>query len=42
VYWGFAQAGLAELARAAGFEQSEAISEVEVDGHPRVLARLTA
>jgi tRNA (mo5U34)-methyltransferase len=42
VYWGFAQAGLAELARAAGFERSEAISDVEVDGHPRVLARLSA
>jgi tRNA (mo5U34)-methyltransferase len=42
VYWGFAQAGLAQLARAAGFARAEAISEVEVDGHPRVLARLTA
>jgi tRNA (mo5U34)-methyltransferase len=42
VYWGFAQAALAQLARAAGFEHTEAISEVEVAGHPRVMARLTA
>jgi tRNA (mo5U34)-methyltransferase len=42
VYWGFAQAALAGLAHAAGFESAEAIAEIEVDGHPRVLAGLTA
>jgi tRNA (mo5U34)-methyltransferase len=42
VYWGFAQAALARLAGAAGFERAEAVLDVEVDGHPRVMARLTA
>jgi tRNA (mo5U34)-methyltransferase len=42
VYWGFGQTGIARLARDAGFERTEALDEVVVDGHPRVLARLIA
>ena len=42
VYWGFTPAGLRELAVDAGYQRTEAISEVEVDGHPRIMARLIA
>jgi tRNA (mo5U34)-methyltransferase len=31
---GFAHAGLARLARLAGFQRAEALAQVEVDGHP--------
>jgi hypothetical protein len=34
VYGGFADAGLARLARLAGFQRAEALTQVEVDGHP--------
>jgi tRNA (mo5U34)-methyltransferase len=42
VYWGFGQAGLARLARLADFQRAEVLAEVEVDGHPRIVCRLTA
>ncbi len=42
VYWGFTQAGLRELAVDAGYQRTEAIGEVEIDGHPRIMARLIA
>jgi tRNA (mo5U34)-methyltransferase len=42
VYWGFGEAGLARLARRAGFERAEVLNEVEIDGHPRIVGRLIA
>lgn len=42
VYWGFADAGLERLARIAGFSRVESLVDVEVDGHPRLMARLVA
>jgi hypothetical protein len=42
VYWGFGDAGLQRLARMAGFSRVESLINVEVDGHPRLMARLVA
>ena len=42
VYWGFGDAGLERLARIAGFSRVESLTNVEVDGHPRLVARLVA
>ncbi|MGI8505839.1 MAG: class I SAM-dependent methyltransferase, partial [Solirubrobacteraceae bacterium] len=42
VYWGFGGAGLERLARIAGFSRVESLVDVEVDGHPRPMARLVA
>jgi tRNA (mo5U34)-methyltransferase len=42
VYWGFGDVGLARLARIAGFSRVESLVVVEVDGHPRLMARLIA
>ena len=42
VYWGFASAGLQRLAQIAGFSRVESLVDVEVDGHPRIMARLVA
>jgi hypothetical protein len=42
VYWGFGDAGLQRLARIAGFSRVESLVDVEVDGHPRLMARLVA
>ncbi len=42
VYWGFGDAGLQRLARIAGFSSVESLVDVEVDGHPRLMARLVA
>jgi len=42
VYWGFGDAGLERLARIAGFSRVESLVNVEVDGHPRLMARLVA
>ena len=42
VYWGFGDAGLERLARIAGFSRAESLTNVEVDGHPRLMARLVA
>ena len=42
VYWGFGDAALQRLARIAGFSRVESLINVEVDGHPRLMARLVA
>jgi tRNA (mo5U34)-methyltransferase len=42
VYWGFGGTGLERLARIAGFSCVESLIEVEVDGYPRIMARLIA
>lgn len=42
VYWGFGDAGLERLAQIAGFSRAESLVDVEVDGHPRLMARLVA
>jgi tRNA (mo5U34)-methyltransferase len=41
-YWGFAQEGLERLAQIAGFSHTESLATIEVDGHPRLIARLIA
>jgi tRNA (mo5U34)-methyltransferase len=42
VYWGFSSSGLAELATAAAFEDTEVLDTPVIDGHPRILAVLRA
>ena len=42
VFWAFGDAGLQRLARFAGFSRVESLVDVEVDGHPRLMARLVA
>ena len=42
VCWGFGDAGLERLARISGFSRVESLVDVEVDGHPRLMARLVA
>ena len=42
VYWGFGEPGLERLARIAGFQSVEQLETVTVDGHPRIIGRLTA
>jgi tRNA (mo5U34)-methyltransferase len=42
VYWRFGDAGLRRLAPIAGFSRVESLVDVEVDGHPRIMARLVA
>ena len=42
VYWGFGDGGLQRLAQIAGFSRVESLVDVEVDGHPRLMARLVA
>jgi tRNA (mo5U34)-methyltransferase len=42
VYWGFGDGGLQRLAQIAGFSGVESLVDVEVDGHPRLMARLVA
>ena len=41
VYWGFSAEGLRRLARIVGFDV-EVVDELEIDGHPRILALLRA
>lgn len=41
VYWGFTAEGLAGLARNAGFEGVEVLDQPMIDGHPRIVARLS-
>jgi tRNA (mo5U34)-methyltransferase len=41
-YWGFAQKGIERLAQIAGFSRVDSLATVEVDGHPRIIARLIA
>lgn len=40
VYWGFTRESLRRLGRAVGLGGVEVVDEVEVDGHPRILAVL--
>jgi tRNA (mo5U34)-methyltransferase len=40
VYWGFGDTGLERLALIAGFAGVEQLITTEVDGHPRLMARL--
>jgi tRNA (mo5U34)-methyltransferase len=42
VYWGFSPEGLRRLARIVGLDELEVIDELEIDGHPRVVALLRA
>jgi tRNA (mo5U34)-methyltransferase len=42
VYWGFSAAGLRRLARIVGFDDVDVVDELEIDGHPRILALLRA
>lgn len=42
VYWGFSPEGLRRVARIAGLDEIEIVDQVEIDGHPRILAMLRA
>lgn len=42
VYWGFTSEGLTGLGKNAGFSSVEILDEPVIDGHPRIIARLTA
>jgi tRNA (mo5U34)-methyltransferase len=42
VYWGFGPEALRRLSRIAGFSEVEIIEQVEIAGHPRILAILRA
>ena len=42
VYWGFSREGLRRLARIVGLDEVEVIDELEIDGHPRIVALLRA
>ena len=42
VYWGFSAEGLRRLARIVGLDSVEVVDELEIDGHPRILAVLRA
>jgi tRNA (mo5U34)-methyltransferase len=42
VYWGFSPEGLRRLARIVGLDEVEVLDELQIDGHPRILALLRA
>jgi tRNA (mo5U34)-methyltransferase len=42
VYWGFSPEGLRRLARIVGLDELEVVDELEIDGHPRIVALLRA
>lgn len=42
VYWGFTRQGLMDLALNAGFDAATVLADPVIDGHPRIVARLTA
>ena len=42
VYWGFSTEGLRRLGSTAGLGEVEAVDELNIDGHPRILALLRA
>jgi tRNA (mo5U34)-methyltransferase len=42
VYWGFSPAGLRRLGRIVGLAELEVVDQLEIDGHPRILALLRA
>ena len=41
VYWGFGGAGLSKLAHNAGFDDTDVLADVVIDGRPRIIAGLT-
>jgi tRNA (mo5U34)-methyltransferase len=42
VYWGFSPESLRRLGRIVGLDEVEVLDELEIDGHPRILAMLRA
>ena len=42
VYWGFSPRGLRRLGRIAGLDEVEVVDQLEIDGHPRIVALLRA
>jgi tRNA (mo5U34)-methyltransferase len=42
VYWGFSPAGLGRLGRIVGLDELEVVDQLEINGHPRILALLRA
>jgi tRNA (mo5U34)-methyltransferase len=40
VYWGFSPEGLRRLAHIVGLDELEVVDELEIDGHPRIVALL--
>jgi len=42
VYWGFSPESLRRLGRIAGLDEVDVVEELEIDGHPRILAVLRA
>ena len=42
VYWGFSPEGLRQLGRIVGLDQLEVVDQLQIDGHPRILALLRA
>jgi tRNA (mo5U34)-methyltransferase len=42
VYWGFSPESLRRLARIVGLDEVEVVDQLEIDGHPRILAVLRA
>src|SRR5438094_2232564 len=42
VYWGFSPEGLRRLARIVGLDEVQVVDELEIDGHPRIVALLRA
>ncbi|OAI40533.1 hypothetical protein AYO39_01155 [Actinobacteria bacterium SCGC AG-212-D09] len=42
VYWGFSPEGLRRLGRIVGLDRVEVVDQLEIDGHPRILALLRA
>ena len=42
VYWGFPKEGLRRVAGLAGFNTVDILDTPQIDGHPRIVARLLA
>ena len=42
VYWGFSPEGLLRLGRIVGLDEVEVVDQLEIDGHPRIVALLRA
>jgi SAM-dependent methyltransferase len=42
VHWGFSPEGLRRLGRIVGLDVVEVVDQLEIDGHPRILAVLRA
>jgi hypothetical protein len=42
VYWGFGPEALRRLGRIAGLGEVRIVDQVEIDGHPRIVALLRA